>query len=161
VSEKFNKHVSGVHRLLCHPARRKYTNLSLLSAGTIYYEARVRLNWSIISVVSQKKSVPILILLITNFLFCLLKYVYIDGYNLSTNYTYTKTSRRCICTCKFSILQAACILPHYVLNSNNIHLSRNTGWHKKTGTFEMRSGSHVQLAAMRNRDLEDVIFRDW
>ena len=27
-------------------------------------------------------------------------------------------------------------------------------WHKKTGTFEMRSGSHVQLAALRNRDLE-------
>ena len=25
---------------------------------------------------------------------------------------------------------------------------------KKTGTFEMRSGSHVQLAALRNRDLE-------
>jgi hypothetical protein len=34
------------------------------------------------------------------------------------------------------------------------------GLHKKTGTFEMRSGSHVQLAALRNRDLEDVIFRD-
>ena len=29
-----------------------------------------------------------------------------------------------------------------------------TGWHKKTGTFEMRSGSHVQLAALRNRDVE-------
>ena len=29
-----------------------------------------------------------------------------------------------------------------------------TEWHKKTGTFEMRSGSHVQLAALRNRDLE-------
>jgi len=29
-----------------------------------------------------------------------------------------------------------------------------TGWHKKTGTFEMPSGSHVQLAALRNRDLE-------
>jgi hypothetical protein len=25
---------------------------------------------------------------------------------------------------------------------------------QKTGTFEMRSGSHVQLAAQRNRDLE-------
>ena len=25
---------------------------------------------------------------------------------------------------------------------------------KKNGTFEMRSGSHVQLAALRNRDLE-------
>jgi hypothetical protein len=25
---------------------------------------------------------------------------------------------------------------------------------QKTGTFEMRSGSHVQLAALRNRDLE-------
>ena len=25
---------------------------------------------------------------------------------------------------------------------------------KKTGTFEMRSGSHVQLAALRNRDFE-------
>jgi hypothetical protein len=25
---------------------------------------------------------------------------------------------------------------------------------KKTGSFEMRSGSHVQLAALRNRDLE-------
>ena len=25
---------------------------------------------------------------------------------------------------------------------------------KKTGTFEMRSGSHVQLAALRNRALE-------
>jgi hypothetical protein len=30
----------------------------------------------------------------------------------------------------------------------------------QTGTFEMRSGSHVQLAALRNRDLEDVIFGD-
>jgi hypothetical protein len=30
----------------------------------------------------------------------------------------------------------------------------HTGWHKKTGTFEMPSGSHVQLAALRNRDLE-------
>jgi hypothetical protein len=30
----------------------------------------------------------------------------------------------------------------------------HTGWHKKTGTFEMRSGSHVQLAALRNRDLD-------
>jgi len=25
---------------------------------------------------------------------------------------------------------------------------------QKTGTFEMRSGSHVQLAALRNSDLE-------
>jgi hypothetical protein len=25
---------------------------------------------------------------------------------------------------------------------------------KKTGTFEMRSGSHVQLATLRNKDLE-------
>jgi hypothetical protein len=25
---------------------------------------------------------------------------------------------------------------------------------QKKGTFEMRSGSHVQLAALRNRDLE-------
>jgi len=25
---------------------------------------------------------------------------------------------------------------------------------KKTGTFEMRSGRHIQLAALRNRDLE-------
>ena len=25
---------------------------------------------------------------------------------------------------------------------------------KKTGTFEMRSGSHVQFAALRNRDFE-------
>ena len=35
---------------------------------------------------------------------------------------------------------------------------------QKTGTFEMRSGSHVQLAALRNRDLQDlqdVIFRHW
>ena len=29
-----------------------------------------------------------------------------------------------------------------------------TGWHKRTGTFEMRSDNHVQLAALRNRDLE-------
>jgi hypothetical protein len=29
-----------------------------------------------------------------------------------------------------------------------------TGCHKKTGTFEMRRGSHVQLAALRNRDLK-------
>ena len=36
-----------------------------------------------------------------------------------------KTSRRCVCTCKFNILQVACILPHNVLNSNNIHLSCN------------------------------------
>jgi len=32
------------------------------------------------------KLVPILTLLITNFLFYLLKYVSMDGYNLSTNY---------------------------------------------------------------------------
>jgi hypothetical protein len=30
----------------------------------------------------------------------------------------------------------------------------STRWYKKRGTFEMRSGSHVQLAALRNRDLE-------
>jgi len=33
----------------------------------------------------------------------------------------------------------------------NINTYRVT---QKTGTFEMRSGSHVQLAALRNRDLE-------
>jgi hypothetical protein len=31
--------------------------------------------------------------------------------------------------------------------------SNNTWW-QKTGTLEMRNGSHVQLAALRNRDLE-------
>jgi len=41
----------------------------------------------------------------------------------------------------------------YQMWGRNI-LSINTGWHKKKGTFEMRSGSHVQLAALRNRDLE-------
>ena len=40
-----------------------------------------------------------------------------------------------------------------VYSLSNCHLLC-TGWHKKTGTFEMRSGSHVQLAALRNRDLE-------
>ena len=30
----------------------------------------------------------------------------------------------------------------------------STRWHKKTGTSEIRSGSHVQLAALQNRDLE-------
>jgi hypothetical protein len=30
----------------------------------------------------------------------------------------------------------------------------NIRWHIKTGTFEMRIGSHVQLAALRNRDIE-------
>ena len=31
-----------------------------------------------------------------------------------------------------------------------------TEWHKKTGTSEMHGGSHVQLAALRNRDFELV-----
>jgi len=46
------------------------------------------------------------------------------------------------------------------LNGNTLrHLPASwtaisTGWHKKKGTFEMRSGRHVQLAALRNRDFE-------
>jgi hypothetical protein len=38
--------------------------------------------------------------------------------------------------------------------TTELHSEWNTEWHKKTGTFEMRSGNHVQLAALRNRDLE-------
>jgi len=42
---------------------------------------------------------------------------------------------------------------HTAKVSNTVHaqMYRMT---QKTGTFEMRSGSHVQLAALRNRDLE-------
>jgi len=36
----------------------------------------------------------------------------------------------------------------------DVGLRKLQGDTKKTGTFEMRSGSHVQLAALRNRDLE-------
>ena len=37
-------------------------------------------------------------------------------------------------------------------NKKNMYMY--IGFHKKTGTLEIRSGSHVQLAALRNRDLE-------
>ena len=44
---------------------------------------------------------------------------------------------------------------HLFQSSSTLPICRvNTGRHKKTGTFEMRSGSHVQLAALRNRDTE-------
>jgi len=38
---------------------------------------------------------------------------------------------------------------HSISTSTYTH----TRWHKKTGTSEMPSGSHIQLAALRNRDL--------
>jgi len=37
---------------------------------------------------------------------------------------------------------------------NVLYFYISTEWHKRTGTFEMLSDSHVQLAALRNRDLE-------
>ena len=42
----------------------------------------------------------------------------------------------------------------YLFTFLPLYVMADTRWHKKTGTSEMRSGSHVQLAALRNRDLE-------
>jgi hypothetical protein len=42
---------------------------------------------------------------------------------------------------------------HHLVNKK-LWVVSYTRWHKKTGTFEMRGGSHVQLAALQNRDLE-------
>ena len=87
-------------------------------------------------------------------------YIYFPS-RIRDNYCCTLTSVFCTCLVYSHIPVCLLYFPYLRVKMQRSPFSLTVGptavmyrVTQKTGTFEMRSGSHVQLAALRNRDLE-------